>query len=360
MQLNVFIRLYTWWLTSLSELLTQRRSAAETWRTLVKSTPAGLEVHTRTSRGTKLVATLPPDAEENQAALLASIVRKETSSKKDVLLRMPPSDVLVRTIQVPRQAIDVITQVVNNQIERMVPWPSSETRYGSRVVGPNVDQPDMIDVDVVATNKEILDRTVRRAQSLGLEPANVDFLPADDPDGSVELMSLLPHPARKTAARLQFTFAALLAICLVTAGLGAYQLWSGETEAAEIEAQIAAAQARVTEIGRLAEENDRLREQRGRLVKKKTEDPAMMILIEALSRALPDTAYLTGLEVEGREVRIIGKSDNATALITRLEDTSQFADVRFSAPTTREPPDNLESFSIIARAENGSNAEMLP
>jgi general secretion pathway protein L len=360
MQLNVFIRLYTWWLTSLSELLTQRRSPTETWRTLLKTTPSGLEVHTRSGRGTRLVATLPPDADEHQAALLASIVRREASGKKDVLLRMPPSEVLVRTIQIPRQASDVIAPVVNNQIERMVPWSSSETRYGFRVAGPNAEHPDMIDVDVVATNKEILDRTLRRAQSLGLEPANVDFVPADDPSEAVELMSLQPHPARKTAAHLQFAFSVLLAGTLLTAGYGAYQLWSGETEAAEIEAQITAAQARVTEIGRLAEENDRLREQRGRLVKKKTDDPAMMILIEALSRALPDTAYLTELEIEGREVRMIGKSDNATALITRLEDTSQFADVRFSAPTTREPPDNLETFSIIARAENGSNAEMLP
>ncbi len=82
-----------------------------------------------------------------------------------------------------------------------------------------------------------------------------------------------------------------------------------------------------------------------------------MILVEALSRALPDTAYLTDLEIEGREVRIAGKS-NATALIRILEESPQFENVRFSAPTTREATETVETFSIIAHA-SGSRTDFL-
>ncbi len=39
-------------------------------------------------------------------------------------------------------------------MERLVPWPEVETRYGYHIVGPSTDQPDQLDVEVVATNKE--------------------------------------------------------------------------------------------------------------------------------------------------------------------------------------------------------------
>jgi general secretion pathway protein L len=85
-----------------------------------------------------------------------------------------------------------------------------------------------------------------------------------------------------------------------------------------------------------------------------------MVLIEAMSRALPDSAYLTELEIHGRDTRIAGKSDDTTALITVLEATPQFEDVRFSAPTTREEGDTRGTFSIISRAEGGPKLEQRP
>lgn len=359
MQFDAAIRLYKWWLESLSELMTRHRSAAETWRTLLKDTPDGLEIRTRYGTKEKLVATLPPDADHDQMSVLKSIVRKEASGAKPVLARISPADVLVRTIQIPNQASDVIGPVLGNQMERMVPWPDAETRYGYRIVGPSTELPDQIDVEVIATNKRVIDTILQRAGDIGLDPVSVDFASTDEPRASVELMSLEPKPAQKTAARLATAFAALLAACVVTTGYGVYEVWSRQSEDAAIEGEIAAVRARVAEIGKLSEENDRLREQRGRLARKKSDEPAMMILIEALSRALPDSAYLTELEIEGREVRMVGKSENATALITILEDTPQFENVRFSAPTTREPSETVETFSIVGRAQGGSSLEAL-
>ena len=82
-----------------------------------------------------------------------------------------------------------------------------------------------------------------------------------------------------------------------------------------------------------------------------------MVLMEAFSRALPDTAYLTEIEIHGREARIAGKSEDPTALIPVLEATPQFEDVHFSAPTTREEGETLGTFSIISRAQGGPMLE---
>ncbi len=85
-----------------------------------------------------------------------------------------------------------------------------------------------------------------------------------------------------------------------------------------------------------------------------------MTLIEALSRSLPDTAYLDELEIHDSEARIVGKSADPTGLIGTLESTPEFEDVRFAAPTTREDGQTLGTFSIVGKlqgapqhAENG-------
>ncbi len=76
----------------------------------------------------------------------------------------------------------------------------------------------------------------------------------------------------------------------------------------------------------------------------------MTVLLEALSRALPDSAYLNQLEISGREARLDGKAKEPTALIAKIESANEFANARFAAPTTRSEEDSIETFSIIATA----------
>jgi general secretion pathway protein L len=152
----------------------------------------------------------------------------------------------------------------------------------------------------------------------------------------------------------------LLAFSVAIGAFGLYHMLDRQAQADDLDAKIGVAEARVEEVKRLNDENSRLKDQRERLVKRKLEEPAMMVLIEALSRALPDTAYLTELEVHGRDARIVGKSDDPTALITRLESTDQLQDVRFSAPTTREEGETVGTFSIIGRVAGGPQLEKQP
>jgi general secretion pathway protein L len=76
-----------------------------------------------------------------------------------------------------------------------------------------------------------------------------------------------------------------------------------------------------------------------------------VIVIEALSRALPDSAYLTELRLEGATLRIIGLAGDAPALLAPLERSGHLTNVRFFAPTTRGPDGKLFRFNIEARVE---------
>jgi general secretion pathway protein L len=81
--------------------------------------------------------------------------------------------------------------------------------------------------------------------------------------------------------------------------------------------------------------------------------PSVAVMLEALSRALPDDAWLSRLEVEQGTVRLAGNASNASALIGQIEASGHFADAQFAAPTTLAEGESQESFTITARIMPG-------
>jgi general secretion pathway protein L len=352
-------RFYRWWLCELSTILTPRPSATPSWGTILQTTPEGLEVFSG-SASQSLGVLKSRSGPDEILALQQRISRSGSANLKRVVLRVSADEVVERTIQIPNAASDVIEPVLQNQMERIVPWPQEMTRYGYRVVGPNALAPDQIDVYFVATTKKIVDSALRNSGTLGLAPKAVEYVPIAAEGVSVKLASLEPDPAVKIQKHIQTAMAMLLAISVGASAFGLYYWWNERSQQNGIEAEIAKTTSRVAELRELNQKSTVLREQREQLVKRRMEQPAIMTLLEALSRTLPDSAYLTELEIEGREARMVGKSDDPTALITELEKTPQFEDVRFSAPTTREAGESRGTFSIIARAQGGPSPEKQP
>jgi len=359
-------RLYAWWIDELAKTLTPARKAQRGWKTLVSSTATGIEVRHKHGSSVVQLGTLGPDAKPSEVAgLKKRVARSVEANAKDVLLRLSEADVVERVIQIPKAATDVIGPVVRNQLERIAPWPEAETCFGYRIVGVNEKSPGHLDVRIVATSRKIMDAKLAEARSLGLEPWSVEFASASDPEGQnasslVELMSMAPDPKRRTAEILRGALAALVVGCAAIGGFGAYLVWDRQSQRDELAERIALVSARVEVSRQLTQRNAELRRQHTRLIGQKTASPAVMVLIERLSEALPDTAYLTELEIHDREARIIGKSENSTGLIPVLEETSEFGDVRFSAPTTREEGESMETFSIIAKIEGRALREGSP
>lgn len=359
--LNDIRRLYVWWIRELSRTLTARRSGPRGWSMLLLNTPEGLAVLGRGVALSEPVLRLAPNAPpEEIAAFRKQALERISKGGKEVLLRLSSNDVVERTIQIPAAASDVIEQVVLNQMERIVPWPVDESRYGYQTGGANAETPDQLDIHVVATTRNIADSAVERANALGLSPYAVDFSPDPMSPSGIQVLSLEVDRLKRTADVLHFALLLLLAASVAIGSVGLYGVFDHMAQTVELEAEIAEAKARAAQLRQFNDENTRLREQREYLVKRKSGEPAAALLIEAMSRALPDNAYLTELEIHGRETHIVGKAADPTGLITKLEDSAHFEDVHFSAPTTRREGEPLGTFSIVGRAQGGAELEEGP
>ncbi|WP_414463757.1 PilN domain-containing protein [Hyphomicrobium sp. DY-1] len=351
-------RLYTWWLRELSSVITRRPTGERPWRTMLFHTAGGLQIFTKGEGPMVCLATLAKDAGPDEIAKVRRIlIGKSSQDSKQILLRVSPTEVVQRTIRVPEAAADLMNSIVENKIETIVAWPQEKTYYGYRIIGPNALSSDQIDTEIVATTRQIVDSALERAREIGLSPRAVDFAPSPEAASKIELLRLEPDPIVRTAGRLNLVLGALVVSSFAICAFGVYQLWNRDSQYRELDSQIAAVMKRVDEVKRLNEENTKIRDERERLAKRKIDHRPVMELIEALSRALPDTAYLDEFEIHDNEARIVGKSPDPTGLISTLESTPEFEDVRFSAPTTRDDGDKLGTFSIVGKVQSEGTPE---
>ncbi|WP_045836338.1 PilN domain-containing protein [Hyphomicrobium sp. 99] len=358
---SAIAQLYARWIRELSRILTAHSSGPRGWSTLLLSTPGGMSVHVSDAGARGPILTLSANAApEEVAALRKRAIQQANKDRKRVLLRLSANDIVDRTVQIPAAASDVIGPVLRNQMERIVPWPVDATCYGYQIVGNNPNAPDQLDIYVAATTRKIVDTAVHRAYALGLKPYAVDFASEPQAATGIELLSLEADALQQTAQVLHIVLMVLLAASVAIGSFGLYSSFDRMSQNDELEEKIVAGKSQIEEIRKLNEENTRLKEQREHLTNRKIVEPPAFLLLEAMSRALPDNAYLTEFEIHGRETRIVGKSDDPTALITKLEDSPHFEDVRFSAPTTRQEGDTVGTFSIVSRAQGGAQLEAQP
>ena len=84
------------------------------------------------------------------------------------------------------------------------------------------------------------------------------------------------------------------------------------------------------------------------LLQRKRSIPPAIVILEAVSRALPDDSYLTQLRISGARLEIDGVSRSASSLVALLERTEPFRGAQFLAPTTPAALEGAEAFHIAA------------
>ena len=268
-----------------------------------------------------------------------------------VVFQLPTDKLVVRHISVPAQAREFLPGIVRNKVERLSPWPVEQTAYGFSAEASQEDAATL-DVRVFTTSRAAVNSARDELDAIGLAPDQIAARRNDlSTAPSVVLWSRLadaPHEAVERTHRQ--IGVAIVAIFLLSVGLSLWALFSAASLRAESEELAARSRTlqRQLEGSRTPQAIASLPPAE-RAWAWKESMPSAVIVLEALSRALPDTAYLTELHLDNTTLRMIGLASDAPSLIAPLERSGHLADVHFFALTTRGPDGSLFRFHIEAR-----------
>jgi general secretion pathway protein L len=272
-----------------------------------------------------------------------------------VVFELPTDKLVVRRISVPAQAREFLPGIVRNQVERLSPWPADQTVYG---FDSAVSQEDTaaLDVRVFISSRAAVGSARDELDAIGLPPdrivARQDGVPATAP---VALWSRLADVPRETVERTRRQIAvAIAAFALLSVGLSLWAFSSAASIRGESDDLAARSKTLQRELqGSRAPQVMASLPPAERAWAWKETSPFTTIVLEVLSRALPDAAYLTELRLDNTTLRIIGLTSDAPSLIAPLERSGHLTGVHFFAPTTRGPDGTLFRFHIEARVVPG-------
>ncbi len=279
---------------------------------------------------------IPSLSADWQAAFRGSRVETELS----------PSQVLLRPLDFPKQAEDFLDGMIRTQIDRLTPWSADAAVYGWS--SPSATTQGRIELTLAAASKQELEPLVALTAGLDAQSLAVFASPAAAGDSN-EKIKIFDQPLQSSTRRTMDTRRIFRAL-LLTAGaaaaasllLATYLGDSLDSEQQELMRRVSQRRAAL-HLGLQGNSAYDL------LAKRKQTSPSSVVVLEALSRALPDGTYVTELRIDGDKVQVVGLTQDAPSLIRLIEKSPQFARATFFAPTTRAQNEPGERFHIEAR-----------
>ncbi len=265
-------------------------------------------------------------------------------SRLEVLMK--PDKVLFRSLDFPKRAVDFLDGMIRAQIDRLSPWTASDAIFGWST--PTDLANERVRLLLAATSKARVEPLIQFAGLLGAASLAVSSEPPAS-EGEVGRIEVFRTSLQRTAGRA-IDVPRVLRLGLLGGGLAAVAVLA---LTAYLGSSLDAEQQQLQH--RIAERRAALRLSQAAggsamdlLAKRKQVTPSSVIVLEAISRVLPDSTYATELRIEGDKVQIVGLTQNAPSLIRLMEQSPQFSQATFFAPTTRSQNDPGERFHIEA------------
>ena len=258
-----------------------------------------------------------------------------------------PKHFIFRPVEVPARAADFFEGIVRAQIDRLTPWTAAEAVFGcSR---PVASGGETITTIAAFTTRKTIDKYVvplsrfhPAAVSIWTQPTEhqVDRVKVFDQNSRKYLGATRLNRALKMTFGLTGVFAmlAVLSATLVTGYLGAQE--------EEISSEISQRRAAIRSNSNAGDRSPIAMLRRRKL----TTTPVVLVL-DGLTKVLPDNTYVTELHLADNKVQIVGISADASSLIPLIEQSKAFSKATFFAPTTSSPSDRRERFHIEAEIQ---------
>ena len=280
---------------------------------------------------------------------MADPISPETRSlfaRSSVDVMLAPSHFIFRSLELPQGARQFLEGVVRSQIDRLTPWSPNEAAFGWSE--PTDAGNGQIAITVATTARSLVAPIARAAMTARADQVRMATWIGEGRTLAIPVFAQdIGGGNGGQGLRKGLVAGLALSGLAFTVSLGAWLVaGSGDdTRMADLQSRIAERRSELMNWrGPAAEEALKA------LQARKWATPSAAMILDALSKTLPDDAHLTELRIEGGKVQIAGSATDAPALIRLIEQSRQFTQATFFAPTVRGPSGG-QSFHIEAHIE---------
>jgi general secretion pathway protein L len=344
----MLLRFLRWWLDELEAMLPPallgRREGAGQWLT-VDLSGEGARVLLAGARG-RLLMDLPATRRVALEGELAAVAAALDPHRVRCRILLPAPAVLQRELELPLAAEENLREVLGFEMSRRTPFRAEDVHFACRVVSRD-PAARRLRVHLQVVPRAELAAVFSALRAWDLQPASADAgEPVRDGADSASFSFQAAVFRRRPHARVNAALGLLVAIL---AGIAiAVPLRQQREHRDALDAQLEQARAEAQVVALLRDRLEARRAAIALIAGARAGRPAMVELLEELTRVLPDDTYLFRIEVARAEVHVHGSSQTASALIALLESTQFLSGVRFASPVTRDGATARERFHIVA------------
>lgn len=261
-------------------------------------------------------------------------------------LLLPAGHALRRRLPLPSAAADRLHDVLGFEIERQTPFAADAVAFDARVLGRR-EGDGAIDAELVVVPRAALEPQLAALGPVRPLLAGIDVAAQE---GAPLGVNLLP-PGLRSRARDPWRAwnLALAAGAILALGLSLWLVLQNRRDAAD---DFDAAIERQSEAARRAaaqqQELESLIRGQAFLQRLRRDYPTSVEVMDELSRRLPDGTYLEKLAIEGDRLTLIGLSNEAPALIGRLQDSKLWRSPALAGALQSDPATNKDRFTLTA------------
>jgi general secretion pathway protein L len=261
---------------------------------------------------------------------------------------LAPERVMFRQLDFPKQAAAFLDGMVRSQIDRLTPWAAGDAVFGFT---PPRDAPnERLALTLAATSRATVMPLVQLADRVGAAALSVRVDAEADGEAMPQSISVFAVGLRSAIAGGRDLAKLLRYLLLGVAGATAVALVASMLIGNDLDGDLQDVQARISRQRAALRLNTADGEGSAEtlLARRKQTTPAAVLVLDAISKILPDSTYVTDLHIEGDRLQVAGLTKDAPILIRLIEQSPQFSRATFYAPTTRETNESGERFHIEA------------
>lgn len=284
------------------------------------------------------------DTREDAVVAAGALARRNKIAAMKIVL--PEHACFVRWAELPRAVLKDCRRLLDLDLERATPFRGRDV-YTAYRIGEPVAGSSKCKVQQFVVKRDVLDPLIAAVTAAGGTVVAADCASA----GALAGVDFLEAPDEAGRARRQLTPARLLAgtalALLVAAAL--QMSWKRDRALSQLREETTAARQQAASVRQALDLSEIAVKDLAKLQAIKLRQVPATMVLEEISRLLPDSAWVTDLRIENDVVDLSGLAASGANLLPLFERSPLFSDASLTAPVTFDQREDKERFSLRVR-----------